>query len=35
MGILKGEEEDKGTENMFEEIMAESFLKLKETDIKI
>ena len=35
MGIPKGEDDDKGTENMFEEIMAESFPNLKETDIKI
>ena len=31
----KGEEKEKGTENTFEEIMAENFPNLKEKDIKI
>ena len=31
----KGEEKEKGIENIFEEIMAENFPNLKETDIKI
>ena len=35
IGILEGEEEKKGIENIFEEIMAENFLNLKKTDIKI
>ena len=35
MGIPEGEEKDKGTENIFEEIMSENFPNLKETDIKI
>ena len=34
-GILEGEEKEKGTENIFEEIMSENFPNLKETDIKI
>ena len=36
MGILKGEEKEKGTEYLFKEIMAKSFLKLgKEMDIQL
>ena len=31
----KGKEEEKGTENIFEEITSEDFPSLKETDIKI
>lgn len=31
----EGEEKQKGVENIFEEIMAENFLNLNETDIKI
>ena len=34
-GYCKGEEKEKGTENTFEEIMAENFPNLKEKDIKI
>ena len=30
----EGNEKEKGIENIFEEIMAENFPKLKETDIK-
>ena len=33
--IPEGEEKEKGTGNIFEEIMAENFPNLKETDIKI
>ena len=33
--ILEGEEKEKGIENIFEEIMAESFPNLKHTDIMI
>ena len=33
--IPEGEEKEKGIENIFEEIMAENFPNLKETDIKI
>ena len=35
LGIPEGEEKEKGIENIFEEIMAENFPNLKETDIKI
>ena len=35
IGIPEGEEKEKGIENIFEEIMFEIFLNLKETDIKI
>ena len=35
IGILEGEEKEKGIENIFEEIMAENFPNLKDTDIKI
>ena len=35
IGIPEGKEEEKGIENIFEEIMAENFPNLKETDIKI
>ena len=35
IGILEREEKEKGTKNIFEEIMAENFPNLKETDIKI
>uniref|UniRef100_A0A8D0WU05 L1 transposable element RRM domain-containing protein n=1 Tax=Sus scrofa TaxID=9823 RepID=A0A8D0WU05_PIG len=35
IGIPEGKEKEKGIENIFEEIMAENFPKLKETDIKI
>jgi len=35
IGIPEGKEEEKGIENIFEEIMAENFAKLKHTDIKI
>ena len=34
IGIPKGEEKEKGTENIFEVIMSENFPNLKETDIK-
>ena len=34
-GIPEGEEKEKGIENMFEEIMAENFPNLRDTDIKI
>ena len=33
--IPKGEDKEKGIEHIFEEIMAENFPNLKETDIKI
>ena len=35
MGIPEREEKEKRIENIFEEIMAENFPNLKETDIKI
>ena len=35
IGIPEGEEKENGIENIFEEIMAEKFPNLKETDIKI
>ena len=35
IGIPEGVEKDKGMENIFEEIMAENFPNLKETDIKV
>ena len=35
IGIPEGEEKEKEIENIFEEIMAENFPNLKETDIKI
>ena len=35
IGIPDGEEKLKGIENTFEEIMAENFPNLKDTDIKI
>ena len=35
IGIPEGEEKEKETENIFEEVMAENFPNLKETDIKI
>ena len=35
IGIPGGEEKEKGIENIFEEIMAENFPNLKDTDIKI
>ena len=35
IGILEGAEKEKGIENIFEEIMAENFPNLKDTDIKI
>ena len=35
MGIPEGEEKEKGTENIFEKIMAETFANLKGADIKI
>ena len=36
IGILEGEEREKGIEHVFEEFMAENFLNLKnETDIQI
>ena len=34
-GIVEEEEKEKGTKNIFEEIMAENFANLKEIDIKI
>ena len=34
-GIPEGEENEKGIENTFEEIMAGNFPNIKETDIKI
>ena len=33
--VSEGKEEEKGIENIFEEIMAENFPNLKETAIKI
>ena len=35
IGIPEGKEKEKGIENIFEEIMAENFPNLKDTDIKI
>ena len=35
IGIPEGKEKEQGIENIFEEIMAENFPDLKETDIKI
>ena len=35
IGIPEGKEKEKGIENIFEEIMAEKFLNLKHTHIKI
>ena len=35
IAIPEGEEKEKEIENIFEEIMAENFPHLKETDIKI
>ena len=35
IGIPEGEEKEKWIENIFEEIMAENFPNLKETDFKI
>ena len=35
IGIPEGVENDKGIENIFEEIMAKNFPNLKDTDIKI
>ena len=35
IGIPEGEEKEKGIENTFEEIMAENFPKLNETDTRI
>ena len=35
IGMPEGEEKETGIENIFEEIMAEHFPNLKETDIKI
>ena len=35
IGIPEGEEKEKEIENIFEEIMAENFSNLQETDIKI
>ena len=35
IGIPEGEEKEKGTENIFEEIMSEKFPNLKESNIKI
>ena len=35
IGIPEGEEKEKDVEYLFEEIMAEDFPNLKETDIKI
>ena len=36
IGVPEGEEEEKGIENIFEDMMAENFPNLKkETDIKI
>ena len=35
IGIPEGAEKEKGIENILEEIMAENFPNLKETDIKI
>ena len=35
IGILEGEEKERGVENIFEEIMSENFPNLKDTNIKI
>ena len=35
IGIPEGEEKEKGVENIFEEIMAENFPNLKDTEFKI
>ena len=35
IGVSEGEEQEKGIENIFQEIMAENFPSLKKTDIKI
>ena len=35
IGIPKGKEKEKGIENIIEEILAEKFPNLKDTDIKI
>ena len=35
IGIPEGKEEEKGIENIFEDIMSENFPNLKESDIKI
>ena len=35
IGIPEGEEKEKGIENIFEEIMAENFPNLNDTNIKI
>ena len=35
IGIPEGKEKEKGIENIFEEIMAENFPNLKDTDFKI
>ena len=35
IGVPEGDEKEKGIENIFEEIMAENFPSLKDTDIKI
>ena len=35
IGILEEEEKEKGVENVFEEVMAENFANLKDTDTKI
>ena len=35
MWIPEGEEKEKGIETIFEEMMAENFPNIKETDIKI
>ena len=35
IGVPEGEEKEKGIKNVFEEIMAENFPNLKETDIRI
>ena len=35
IGIPEGKEKEKGIENIFEEIVAENFPNLKDTDIKM
>ena len=36
IGVLEGKEKEKGTENLFEDIVAENFPNLeKETDIQV
>ena len=35
IGIPEGQEKEKGTENIFEEIMVKNFPNLKKTDTKI